>query len=120
MGRTLAPRQMSSADLLSRLVQVAGTAQAQIAPALAGFGLAESLAGVLWALNPEQTPVPMRELARRLHCDPSNVTLMSTKLEQAGLVERRGAPHRWADPRPGAEQRQLSALLAKIQAASAD
>jgi DNA-binding MarR family transcriptional regulator len=47
---------------------------------------------MLWALNPALPPVPMRELARRLVCDPSNITLMSAKLEKAGLVERRLHP----------------------------
>ncbi|WP_113699880.1 MarR family winged helix-turn-helix transcriptional regulator [Nonomuraea lactucae] len=145
MGRTPPPQQVSSADLLSQLVQVTGTAQAQIAAALAGSGLAESLAGVLWALNPQQAPVSMRELARRLRCDPSNVTLLSSKLEQAGLVEREPHPtdgrirvlaltqrgiDLWTElvdhleatspifTLSPDEQRQLSALLAKIQAAS--
>jgi len=30
----------------------------------------------------------MREIARALGCDPSNVTLIGDKLEQAGLVTR--------------------------------
>jgi MarR family transcriptional regulator, organic hydroperoxide resistance regulator len=36
-------------------------------------------------------PVPMRELARALHCDNSNVTGIVDRLEDRGLVERRGA-----------------------------
>jgi DNA-binding MarR family transcriptional regulator len=38
-------------------------------------------------------PVPMRELARALHCDNSNVTGIADRLEDRGLVERRGADH---------------------------
>ncbi len=34
----------------------------------------------------------MRELTRRLGCDPSNVTLLGDKLQDAGLVERRPHP----------------------------
>ena len=33
----------------------------------------------------------MRELAHRLRCDPSNVTLLINRLESTGLVKR--APH---------------------------
>ena len=36
-------------------------------------------------------PVPMRELARALHCDNSNVTGIADRLEDRVLVERRGA-----------------------------
>jgi MarR family transcriptional regulator, organic hydroperoxide resistance regulator len=38
-------------------------------------------------------PVPMRELARSLHCDNSNVTGIIDRLEDRGLVERRSADH---------------------------
>ena len=38
-------------------------------------------------------PVPMRELARALRCDNSNVTGIVDRLEDRGLVERRGALH---------------------------
>jgi DNA-binding MarR family transcriptional regulator len=38
-------------------------------------------------------PVPMRELARALHCDNSNVTGIIDRLEDRGLVERRSAEH---------------------------
>ena len=34
-------------------------------------------------------PVPMRELAGQLHCDASNVTGLTDRLEARGLVERR-------------------------------
>jgi MarR family transcriptional regulator, organic hydroperoxide resistance regulator len=37
-------------------------------------------------------PVPMGEVACRLHCDASNVTGIIDRLEQRGLVERRAAP----------------------------
>jgi MarR family transcriptional regulator, organic hydroperoxide resistance regulator len=38
-------------------------------------------------------PVPMRELAKALHCDNSNVTGIIDRLEDRGLVERRSADH---------------------------
>ncbi|MFH9015227.1 MarR family winged helix-turn-helix transcriptional regulator [Streptomyces sp. NPDC017943] len=37
-------------------------------------------------------PLPMRRLAQRLKCEPSNVTGIVDRLEARGLVERRPAP----------------------------
>jgi len=135
----------SSISLLNQVVEVASLTRAQIDDVLAEFDLTESLAGVLWSLDPAAAPVALRELARRLRCDPSNVTLMSAKLEQAGLAERRPHPtdgrvrvlalteqgqqvwmrlvHRLEATSPvlsltRGEQNRLSALLAKVQAAS--
>jgi MarR family transcriptional regulator, organic hydroperoxide resistance regulator len=39
-------------------------------------------------------PQSQRELARRLHYDPSNITAIADSLEARGLVERRAAPDR--------------------------
>jgi len=138
-------RQISSTALLNQVVHVAALTHEQIHGVLAEFDLTESLARVLWALDPDAPPATMRELARKLRYDPSNVTLMATKLEETGLVER--LPH----PTDGrvrilalteqgqrvwnalierleatspvlsltrAEQKQLSALLAKVEAAA--
>jgi DNA-binding MarR family transcriptional regulator len=38
-------------------------------------------------------PMPMSALAERLRCDNSNITGIADRLEAAGLVERRPAPH---------------------------
>ena len=46
----------------------------------------------LRALEPNR-PVPMSELAGKLHCDNSNVTGIADRLEDRGLVERRSAEH---------------------------
>ncbi|WP_419994655.1 MarR family winged helix-turn-helix transcriptional regulator [Streptomyces boninensis] len=37
-------------------------------------------------------PLPMRRIAQRLKCEPSNVTGIVDRLEERGLVERRPAP----------------------------
>ncbi|MFF3335469.1 MarR family winged helix-turn-helix transcriptional regulator [Streptomyces sp. NPDC002888] len=37
-------------------------------------------------------PLPMRKLAQKLKCEPSNVTGIVDRLESRGLVERRPAP----------------------------
>src|SRR5919197_887362 len=45
------------------------------------------------ALQTLEEPTPMGELAKRLACDNSNVTWITDRLEERGLVERRAAPH---------------------------
>ena len=55
-------------------------------------GLTESQANLLWLVPPDAGPVPLKELAARLHCDPSNVTLLSAKLEERGLARRAHHP----------------------------
>lgn len=49
----------------------------------------------LWALRHLEpgAPLPMSALAGLLHCDNSNVTGITDRLEARGLVERRPAPH---------------------------
>lgn len=37
--------------------------------------------------------VPTKEIARHLHCDPSNATGLVDQLERRGLVERTTPPH---------------------------
>lgn len=46
------------------------------------------LADVVWQLDPELGPLSRRELAERLHCDPSNVTFLVDRLEGRRLVAR--------------------------------
>lgn len=79
-------------SLMRGLHEVAGSAALKTRRVLDEFGLNETSAGVLWMLDPAAPPATMRELARRLGCDPSNVTLISRGLEQAGLAERRSNP----------------------------
>ncbi|MEX0761290.1 MAG: MarR family transcriptional regulator [Dehalococcoidia bacterium] len=55
------------------------------------LGLTSATARALLQLDPDQ-PVPTRELAHRLSCDPSNVTAFVDRLEEAGFIERRVAP----------------------------
>jgi DNA-binding MarR family transcriptional regulator len=63
-----------------------------VAEVLEESGITKSQAGILWALAPDVPPVPMRELARRLNCDPSNITLLGDQLEAVGLVRRQPDP----------------------------
>jgi DNA-binding MarR family transcriptional regulator len=45
------------------------------------------------ALQTLEEPKPMGELAKQLACDNSNVTWITDRLEERGLVERQAAPH---------------------------
>jgi MarR family transcriptional regulator, organic hydroperoxide resistance regulator len=83
----------SDAVALIKLVfQAADSMASATSDVLAELELTQSQARILWALDPSRPPVPMRQLARRLHFDPSNITLMTDRLAAAGLVERRPHP----------------------------
>jgi DNA-binding MarR family transcriptional regulator len=56
------------------------------------FDLAPMQVHALRTLEPGQE-VPMSALAGTLHCDPSNITGITDRLEARGLIERRSAPH---------------------------
>jgi DNA-binding MarR family transcriptional regulator len=55
------------------------------------FGLTPGHTKALLMLDPEQ-PLPMGNLAQRFSCDASTVTWLVDRLEERGLVERRGLP----------------------------
>ncbi|WP_149825507.1 MarR family winged helix-turn-helix transcriptional regulator [Streptomyces tailanensis] len=58
--------------------------------AAAGHALTGAQARLLGLLSLE--PLPMRRLAQKLRCEPSNVTGIVDRLERRGLVERRPDP----------------------------
>ncbi|MGP8302069.1 MarR family winged helix-turn-helix transcriptional regulator [Streptomyces inhibens] len=58
--------------------------------AAAGHSLTGAQARVLSLLSAE--PLPMRKVAQRLKCEPSNITGIVDRLESRGLVERRPDP----------------------------
>ncbi|NJP99516.1 MarR family winged helix-turn-helix transcriptional regulator [Streptomyces zingiberis] len=58
--------------------------------AAAGHNLTGAQARLLGLLSLE--PLPMRRIAERLKCEPSNVTGIVDRLEARGLVERRADP----------------------------
>ena len=80
------------AELLRLLHELSSTFARRTREALDDLDLSESAAGVLWMLDPAAPPATMRQLARRLGCDPSNISLVSARLERAGMVERRVNP----------------------------
>ena len=88
-----APAAADVLPLLDQLVEQAYTFSAALgrwsATMLAELELTEALGDVLWQLGAVGEAVPMRDLADRLHCDPSNVTFLADRLEERGLIERR-------------------------------
>jgi DNA-binding MarR family transcriptional regulator len=85
--------QTSDAIALMKLVyQTAQSMTVAVADVLAELDLTESQASMLWALDPSTPPVAMREVARKLQFDPSNITLLTDRLVERGLVERRPHP----------------------------
>ena len=88
-----APAPSDVLPLLDQLVEQAYTFSAATgrwsAAILAELELTEALGDVLWQLGAVGEAVPMRDLADRLQCDPSNVTFLADRLEERGLIERR-------------------------------
>ena len=85
------PDEHAVIDEISRLVlTIAGHMQRRFAETVSQHGLSPAQARLLRRLEPGEA-VPMRELARRLTCDPSNLTDPVDKLEARGALERR--PH---------------------------
>ena len=78
--------------LLRQWHEVSRSVDRLLAEALGRLGLTESAGAALWALNPGTPPPTVRDLARTLGCAPSNASLVSAKLEQDGLAERRPHP----------------------------
>ncbi len=78
--------------LIVKLIDVAASLTGTTNQALEEFGLSESTGALLWSITPEAEPVTMRQLAKKLNFDPSNISLLSTRLEDLGLVERRPHP----------------------------
>lgn len=78
--------------LLKQLIDVSATINADVRAVLADLDLTDMMSGLLWTLDPDRPPLRMREIAQRLGCDPSNVTLVGDKLERAGLATREPHP----------------------------
>ena len=78
--------------LLKALFNAGDAVFGEVAAILSEFELTQAQATMLWVLEPSGPPVPMRDLAHQLHCDPSNVTLLADQLQAKGLVERRPDP----------------------------
>ena len=78
--------------LLKQVFMLAHETSTAAAVFLAELRLTEPLASVLYRLDPDGPPPPMRTLAATLRCDPSTATFLVDRLEQRGLVLRQAAP----------------------------
>ncbi|SPF05224.1 MarR family winged helix-turn-helix transcriptional regulator [Streptomyces sp. MA5143a] len=80
--------------LTVEVVELIGTVvaryHAEYEDAAAEHALTGAQARLLGLLSLE--PLPMRQLAQKLRCEPSNVTGIVDRLEARGLVERRPDP----------------------------
>ena len=81
-----------AASLLYQVMAVAGQVTGRMHEGLERLRLTGPTANLLWLLNPDTEPQSLRKLAALLHCDPSNITLLSGQLEERGLAERRPHP----------------------------
>lgn len=89
------PQQGSGSDLLGavtqRLMSVSTWMRRYYDARFEELGLTAATARALLQLDVD-TAVATRDLAYRLSCDPSNVTSLVDRLEQAGFVQRRVDP----------------------------
>ena len=86
-----ATRRARLGELARRLMSVSSWIGRHLDAHFEALGLTPAVARALLQLEPG-TPIPTRQLAERLCCDPSNVTVFVDRLEELGLVERRVDP----------------------------
>lgn len=90
----LVPMTRRTDPLTAEVVDLIGTVVSryhqEYESAAAGHQLTGAQARVLALLNVR--PMPMRQIAQRLKCEPSNVTGIIDRLEAHGLAERRADP----------------------------
>ncbi|WP_189714568.1 MarR family winged helix-turn-helix transcriptional regulator [Streptomyces chryseus] len=77
-------------EVVELIGEVVSRYHAEYDEAAAQHALTGAQARVLGLLSVEATP--MRRIARRLKCEPSNITGIVDRLEARGLVERRPDP----------------------------
>jgi DNA-binding MarR family transcriptional regulator len=83
---------VSAPALVEQLMAVVAAIVQDLKEAVRELDLSEPLANLVWVLDPDADPAPLRQIAGRLHCDPSNITLLADRLEEKGLAERRPHP----------------------------
>jgi DNA-binding MarR family transcriptional regulator len=76
-------------EIIGRLIGLAHRMEEHFHQATTGLGLSAPEGHALHRL---ESPAPMRAMAAALGCDASYVTLLTDRLERAGLVERRPDP----------------------------
>ncbi|HEX3811629.1 MAG TPA: MarR family transcriptional regulator [Mycobacteriales bacterium] len=80
-------------EIIDHVNGLVGRVWAQFTARVAELGLSMPEAKALQALEPDQD-VPMRTIAARLHANPSNVTVVVSRLEGRGLITRSSADDR--------------------------
>jgi DNA-binding MarR family transcriptional regulator len=80
-------------EIIALANELVGRIWFQFQARVAEFNLSAPEAKALQILEPDR-PLPMRELAARLHANPSNVTVAVGRLEARGLVARQGGDDR--------------------------
>jgi DNA-binding MarR family transcriptional regulator len=78
-------------ELWALVVESLGGWEERINEVAADAGLSPVSAWALVQLDPDH-PISQKELAARLHCNPSTVVDPTDRLEQRGLVSRRANP----------------------------
>lgn len=89
-GDTLPPADRLTLDVVELIGAVVGRYHEEYERAAARHALTGAQARVLGLLS--LRPMPMRRIAQKLKCEPSNVTGIIDRLEARGLVERRPDP----------------------------
>ncbi|MFE7439691.1 MarR family winged helix-turn-helix transcriptional regulator [Streptomyces chartreusis] len=80
-------------DLLRLIRAMDEATDSEIRDLTTSLGLTHALADALWQLDPTVSAPSMRQMAAKLHCDPSTVTFLADRLEQLSYVKRMQAPH---------------------------
>ena len=75
-------------ELIRLLLQTASAMSGRVTGTLQDLGLTATTAAVLWTLPGDGSGLPLKELSASLGCDRSNATLLSERLEAAGLAKR--------------------------------
>lgn len=89
MTTTPSPANVPTTEVVERAYDFMGAMRRWSQTLLGDLDLTEALADVLWCLGGPKEPISQRELAGRLHCDPSNVSYLVDRLEERALIERR-------------------------------
>jgi DNA-binding MarR family transcriptional regulator len=85
----LPPRQSSAAEVWRLLLRCSMSRFGRTSGILQQLGLTPGHTKALLMLDPDQ-PLPMGSLAQLFACDASTMTWIVDRLEERGLVERRG------------------------------
>ncbi|MGA7909982.1 MAG: MarR family winged helix-turn-helix transcriptional regulator [Candidatus Dormiibacterota bacterium] len=78
-------------ELWALVVESLGDWEKRVSEAAAAVGLSPVSSWALIQLDPEH-PISQKELAARLHCNPSTVVDPTDRLEESGLVVRKPNP----------------------------